>query len=284
MVKIQDKAMTVVVGNTLIQNRQPDNRSISTKLSYNLDIYQQKIIAILMAYVGKDDTDFKPLTLSFRQFCALADIKYGGKTYDLLWESLNNLAMATFTVRETRLNAKGQEKHVTGIYHWIDNIIVHEEENVVDIKLDNSLKPFLLGLDDAKKYIIYELGCMLSFRRKWSGLLYQWLKSHQGHKTIQIGIDTLKLKLMTNTDTYKTPRDFILYVIEPALKEINDFTDIDVSFRKNMSKPAGGGREKITGLTFTVRKKTQEQYEKIKDSVWGLAVNQIEGKQVSTKS
>jgi hypothetical protein len=145
-----------------------------------------------MANVLKGDQEFAPVTLSFKQFCNLSGISHGGKTYELIWKSLNELARATFTIRQSRIDEKGRERHTTGIYHWIDNILIHEEENVVDIKLDNSLKPFLLGLDESKKYIIYELGCMLSFRKKWSGLLYQWLKSHQGHGTIQIGVNELK--------------------------------------------------------------------------------------------
>ena len=250
MAKIREKEMTVVVSNSLIQNRKPDDRSVSAKLSYNLDIYQQKIIAILMAHVFKNDSEFKPVTLSFLQFCVLSGISCGGKTYNLIWKSLNELASATFSIRQTVIDDKGREKHITGIYHWIDT--------------------FLLGLDDSKKYIIYELGCMLSFKKKWSGLLYQWLKSHQGHGTIQISINELKSKMMTDIDTYKTPRDFILYVINPAIEEINKYTDLNVSFQKKTTKPNGGGREKVTGFIFTIRKKTAEQYLQIKDTIWNI--------------
>lgn len=271
MTKIKEKEMTVVVSNSLIQNRKPDDRNISTRLSYNLDIYQQKIIAILMAHIFKDDNEFKPITLSFYQFCTLTGISCGGKTYNLIWKSLNELASATFSIRQTIIDEKGREKHITGIYHWIDSILIHEEENIVDIKLDDSLKPFLLGLDDSKKYIIYELGCMLSFRKKWSGLLYQWLKSHQGHGTIQISIDELKSKLMTDTTTYKTSRDFMLYVINPAVEEINKYTDINISFQKKTTKSLSGGREKITGFIFTIRKKSTEEYSQIKDTMWKLS-------------
>ena len=178
--------------------------------------------------------------------------------------------MATFTIRQTIIDDKGREKHITGIYHWIDTILIHEEENIVDIKLDDSLKPFLLGLDDTKKYIIYELGCMLSFKRKWSGLLYQWLKSHQGHGTIQIGVNELKNKLMSDENTYKTPRDFCLYVLNPAIEEINKYTDLNVSYQKKTKKPVGGGREKVVGFVFTIRKKTKDQYLDVKSSHWGL--------------
>jgi plasmid replication initiation protein len=270
MAKIHEKEMTVVISNSLIQNRKPDDRNISTKLSYNLDIYQQKIIAILMAHVFKDDNEFKPLALSFHQFCTLSGITCGGKTYDLIWKSLQELSRATFTIRQTVIDNKGKEKHITGIYHWIDTILIHEEEKIVDIKLDDSLKPFLLGLDDTKKYIIYELGCMLSFKKKWSGILYQWLKSHQGHGTIQISINELKSKMMTDINTYKTPRDFIIYVIKPAIDEINKYTDLNVGYEKKTSKPVSGGREKVTGFIFTIRKKSPEQYLQIKDKIWNI--------------
>lgn len=270
MARLHDKELTVVVSNALIQNRQPDNSTVSTRLSYNLDVYQQKIIAILMAHVIKGEQEFAPLTLSFKQFCNLSGISHGGKTYELIWKSLNELARATFTVRQSRIDERGRERHTTGIYHWIDSILIHEEENVVDIKLDNSLKPFLLGLDESKKYIIYELGCMLSFRKKWSGLLYQWLKSHQGHGTIQIGVNELKSKLMSDENTYKTPRDFCLYVLNPAIEEINKYTDLNVSYQKKTKKPVGGGREKVVGFIFTIRKKSKNQYLDIKSSQWGM--------------
>ena len=153
MARLHDKELTVVVSNALIQNRQPDNSTISTRLSYNLDVYQQKIIAILMANVLKGDQEFAPVTLSFKQFCNLSGISHGGKTYDLIWKSLNELARATFTIRQSRIDEKGRERHTTGIYHWIDNILIHEEENVVDIKLDNSLtKGFRIGSKDGSAF------------------------------------------------------------------------------------------------------------------------------------
>ena len=272
MARLKEKEMTVVISNSLIQNRRPDTTTTTTKLSYNLDIYQQKIISILIAHIFKDANDFKPLTLSFRQFCNLSGISCGGKTYGLIWKSLNELARATFTVRRTIVDDKGRERHITGIYHWIDSILIHEEENVVDLKLDNSLKPFLLDLDNKKKYIIYELGCMLSFKRKWSDLIYQWLKSHQGHKSIQIGFEELKNRLMSDEISYKTPRDFMLYVLNPSIEEINKYTDLKITYDKKFLKPVSGGRAKVNGFVFNINKKTKSEYNEIKNLFWDLEV------------
>ena len=36
----KDNELMVVMSNSLVQNKQPDNSTIATKLSYNLDIYQ----------------------------------------------------------------------------------------------------------------------------------------------------------------------------------------------------------------------------------------------------
>lgn len=265
----KDNELMVVMSNSLVQNKQPDNSTIATKLSYNLDIYQQKIISILIAHILKNDTEFAPLTLSFKEFCNLAGISHGGKTYKLLWESLNKLAGATFSIRETKIDKNGKEKHTTRICHWIETIIIHEEENVVDVKLDSSLKPYLLCLDEQKKYFAYELGCMLMFRKKWSGLLYQWLKSHQGHGKIQIGVDELKGKLMSEKDTYKTPSDFCLYVLNPSIEEINKYTDLDVSYTKITKKPEDNiGRAKVTGFMFDIKKKDKARYIDTKSLYW----------------
>ena len=265
----KDNELMVVMSNSLVQNKQPDNSTVAAKLSYNLDIYQQKIISILIAHILKNDTEFAPLTLSFKEFCNLAGISHGGKTYKLLWESLNKLAGATFSIRETKIDKNGKEKHTTRICHWIETIIIHEEENVVDVKLDSSLKPYLLCLDEQKKYFAYELGCMLMFRKKWSGLLYQWLKSHQGHGKIQIGVDELKGKLMSEKDMYKNTKDFCVCVLNPAIDEINKYTDIDVSYEKVEKKTDNNaGRAKVVNFAFDIRKKNKEKFIDTKSLYW----------------
>ena len=69
--EISEKEKNVYISNKLAQSRLPDKTNEVTNLTYNLDVYQQKIILMLISQVMKEDLEFKPVTISYYQLCKL---------------------------------------------------------------------------------------------------------------------------------------------------------------------------------------------------------------------
>ena len=79
--------------------------------------------------------------------------------------------------------------------------------------------------------------------------LYEILKSYESVKGLNEDIDTLKKLLSVQGKVkYEKTGKFIKEVIAPAVEEINNKTDLKISFTQVMTK------NKITGIDFKIVK------------------------------
>ena len=281
--EISEKEKNVYISNKLAQSRLPDKTNEVTNLTYNLDVYQQKIILMLISQVMKEDLEFKPVTISYYQLCKLMDIPAGGKTYDKLWESIKKLASATFEIDGFHYNNRNQKKRMQAIFHWVKEAYNFPDENLVRLQLDDSMKPLILNLDENSKYTIYQLGCGLALKKKWSNPLYMLLKSHQGHRQIKFKIETLRAKILGDSKMYNLDRDFMRRVIEPSVEEINICTDIHVSYNIETKERKNGGWNQISAIEFNIIPKTRDEFLEIKRKIWGYSEEDIKSVEETLK-
>lgn len=116
------------------------------------------------------------------------------------------------------------------------------------VELDENLIPFLFYLREG--YTQFQLVDTLEMKSSYSIRIFEILKSYafQGH--IQLDLDELKEQLMIDkVKSYKTFPDFRRRVIEPAMREINKFTCLAVSW-----EPVKSGN-KVVALDFTIEQK-----------------------------
>lgn len=114
---------------------------------------------------------------------------------------------------------------------WIERPFFDVNSGTIQIKLDSLLKPYLLQLKD--NFTQYELLWTLNFKSKYTIRLYELVKSIHfddlAAYDTTLGLD--ELKRMLDAGKYKTYKDFKVRVLIPAVKEINDFSDKNVSFK-----------------------------------------------------
>ncbi len=210
------------------------------KARYNLTVNQQKLIAYVISLIKKEDEEFSLYEISVADFCELCGIN---KTYFYteFMDLLIDLDKKSFLVED--------DEEVYN-FRWFSEFKYVKGRGMVKLLLNSNLKKYLIGLSE--KYTRYELYNILAIRGKYSIRLYELFKSYfksklQKHREREIELDELKTLLIA--ENYTDYRDFRRRVLEPSLKEINNYTDLTVSI-----SPVKSGRN-IKSLKLTIDKK-----------------------------
>lgn len=218
---------------------------------YNLTATEQKIVIYLISKVLKDDKDFKHIRMGIRDYCALANIKPGGDTYKRVKESIETLSDKSWWIKYDR----GER-----LFRWVDTADL-EHESYVDIVLSESLRPYLLELKE--NFTKYELINVLVLKSKHSIRLYELFRCNLFLHVWTVSLEELK-DILDLTDKYSEYKDLRRYVIDPAVKEINKYTDISVSYETVKHNRI------VTDLIFSIEEKSGYQM------TWDLLLNQKE--------
>lgn len=90
--------------------------------------------------------------------------------------------------------------------------------------------PYLFDLK--QRFTQYKLIQVLGMKSAFSIRVYELVKSYANMKRAEFEIDELKRLLMVqDVKSYANFKDFRRFVLETALREINEYTDLDVSFQ-----------------------------------------------------
>lgn len=219
----------VVKSNELIQ-----------KTRYSLSVQEQKIILYLISMIKPTDEKFQIYQLSMGDLCEICGITQNGKNYYRFRESIKSLADKSFWISTP-------ERDI--LMRWIEHVEIVKRDKVVEIRIDDTLKPYLLALKD--NYTQYELGYVLVLKSKYSIRLYEMLKSYAYIGEKDYSLDELKNALQI--DGYDEFRYLKRDIIDKSLSEINAHTDLQIEYKTYRT-----GRS-IGGLVFDISKKSNVQ-------------------------
>ena len=128
---------------------------------------------------------------------------------------------------------------------WIQRAIIDDNLGEMQIRFDELLEPYLFDLK--KNFTQYEFYNILAMKSQYSIRLYEILRSYEYKHGVEFEINNLKEQLAaTHYDKYK---DFRCRVLDVAIKEILDFSDINVTYE------AIKERNKYSRIIFTVYRK-----------------------------
>lgn len=229
---------------------------IVQKARYDLNITELKAFAYILSKIKPNDTEGMEYTFTIKDYCQVLGIDYkNGGNYNYIKTTLKNLRDKSFWL----LDEKGQEVTVG----WLSKVKINKGSGKIIVKLDEDIQKYVLGLFD--NYTQYSLLSTLPMKSSYSFRIYELLKSYAFTKSHEFDIDDLKSKL--GATHYENFKDFRKKVIEVAVKEINEYTDIEVSW-----EPVNKGRKVIAVKFYIKQKDTWGQY-----VASSRAVNQIEG-------
>lgn len=228
---------------------------------FKLSMQQQKIMFFLTSRIQPDDKDFEEYTFKIVDFCRVCGLdSVGGHSYEIIKDSVQALADKSVWVKKN-----DDEKDDTEILlRFIDKAEISKESGTIKVVISDDMKPYLLQL--RKNYTSFELLYTLRFKKKASPRLYEILKSrhYDKLKPYIYEIEVEQLRELLNADdkeTYKEYRYFNKMVIKPAVKEINEQTDITVTYT-----PKRNGKS-IESLIFTIETKPPIERLRIGDEV-----------------
>lgn len=227
--------------NALIQN-----------VRFDLSAMEQKIVLFLCSKIGRDTERLEWINFKIDDFCEIIGIdkdimKSGNTMRSYVKNTVKAMADKSFWI-------KG-EGDTDRLCRWIINADINWKNKVMMIRLDEKLSPYLIQLQS--NYFQYQLYWVLEAESKYTIPLYELFKSEMWHKVKMLfEVEELKIKLCVDKKkSYAGNRtgNFIIKCIEPAIKEINELTDIKVTYKKCKQGKT------ITHLQFLVRQKNSKE-------------------------
>ena len=230
-----EENQAVVKANSLIQQSR-----------FYLTAQEQKIILYLVSKIKPKDIELSLYDFDIIDFCKVCDIDYNnGANYRYIKQTIQKLRDKSMWITHDN----GDEV----LYAWLDSAIISKNKGTVTLKINDLMKPFLLQL--ASNYTQYTLYYVLAMRGQYSIKLYELLKSYQYKHRCEFELDDFKRRL--GAEKYERHADFMRFVLTPALTEIENLSDIKVSY--NLYKT---GR-KFSRIVFMIQPLTaKEEWEK----------------------
>src|SRR5574344_715047 len=212
--------------------------------AYTMTTTEAKIIAKLTTMIKKEDEDFKEHI--FKVSDLLKELGLGNQNYIALEQSIDRLMSRIIEIKPDTKNKKG-ENDILKITFVSSCIYRHSTSEIV-LRYDPNLKPYFLQLN--QNFTKYFLKNILELKSFYSIRIYEMLKQYEKLRERVIEIDHLRKMLEIQPSEYKLYADLKKRVLLTAEKEINEKTDLLVSFEEIKTI------RKITAVRFKIEKKS----------------------------
>ena len=225
------KKRNAVMENTLIEAR------------YSLTVEEQRIVLSTIAMLDNIETapnGFPMLKIPKKLIIEVTGLHE--KDYKVIKKSLERLMSRVITIETD----KGFE-----IYQWFAKARYNKGDEYIEVQFHPDLKPYLLELKE--RFTKIPLKQILQLRSKYAIRLYELLKRYEDTGFRTDYLPELRKKLGVEDKEYTRFFDFEKRILKPAIKEINEKTDLEVSYTKKKT-----GR-KITHIEFKFKSKNSNQ-------------------------
>jgi len=209
---------------------------------YGLTLQEHRIVYYAILAGQQTGKPFEPVTLSVKEFIELFGVR-GGNYY-------HEIRRISSTITKKIVEVFYQDDN--GMHYmaapWLIAVKYHAKTGTVDITPNPELKPFFEG----KPFSSTEYYYLLKFTSQYAERLYELLKSMPYHKktVVDFDLEDLATKLAVPPSYRKDYKDLRVRVLEPAVSDINEYTDLDVGIRVKR-----GLHNKVDTVFFSVTKK-----------------------------
>ncbi len=236
-VKKVNKNALATMHNNLIQAR------------HRLSLEEIRLMDTIISFIQPEDEDFKIYKISVSILKELYPTERKD-IYDVVKRTIEGLLRKPIKIE--RIDEKGNREFFMA--NFIADGSYKEGKGYFEVSISARLKPYLLQLKDLFTRIPLRYTYVL--RSSYSIRLYELLKQYEQTGFRVDYLPDLKEMLGIKKDEYKDWRNFERIVLKRAVKEINEKTDLEVSYKKKKT-----GR-KITHIEFTIRTKPKASNDK----------------------
>ncbi|MGQ1580420.1 replication initiation protein RepM (plasmid) [Acinetobacter baumannii] len=231
-----------------------DNALINA--SYNLEVTEQRLIllAILNAReTGNGITSDSKLEIHAKDYASRFDISNDG-AYKALKNAVLNLFDRQFSFKEQ--DKKGNVGTVKS--RWVSRIKYIDDSATLEITFAPDVVPLITRLE--QHFTSYQLKQVSQLTSKYAIRLYELLIAwREVSKTPRIELEDFRSKIGVDDTEYTAMNDFKKRVLEPAIKQINKYTDITATYEQHKK-----GRL-ISAFSFSFKQKHHPKTEKTVD-------------------
>lgn len=226
---------TVRKSNTLIQ-----------KNRFDLSLQQQKIILFLISQISPYDEDLKLYEFNITDFCKVCGIDYtSGKNYEDMKRQIKEISDKSMWIKK--------EDNSETLVRWIEKPTIKEKSGIIQIKLDEDLKPYLIQLRE--NFTQYDIVYTLLFKSKYTIRFYELIMSIHYKDLIAYEKDFSldELRVLLGAEKYTRYQHFKERVLNVAINEINNLSDKYITYT-----PLKKGKS-VVGIKLHIESKSVEE-------------------------
>ena len=222
-----------------------DNALINA--SYNLEVTEQRLILLSIIRAretGQGISSDSKLEIHASDYASRFDVTKEA-AYNALKNAVNNLFERKFSFKEIH---KDTNKEIVVKSRWVSRIAYVDDLATLEVTFAPDVVPLITRLE--KHFTSYQLKQVAQLTSKYAIRLYEFLIAWRDvGKTPVISLSEFRERLGLEMNEYQKMVNFKSRVLEPAIKQINELTDIHVKYEQYKT-----GRS-ISGLSFTFKHK-----------------------------
>ena len=216
--------------------------------SYNLDLVEQRLILLAIVEAresGKGINANDPLTVHAESYINQFGVARQ-TAYQALKDACDNLFARQFSYQE--INERGNTENVRS--RWVSEVRYVDAEATVKLIFAPVVIPLITRLEE--RFTQYEMKQISELSTGYAIRLYELLICWRTTgKTPVIELPDFRQKMGVLDSEYQRMHDLKKRVLEPAIKQINEHTDITASYEQHKR-----GRT-ISGFSFRFKQKQQ---------------------------
>lgn len=214
--------------------------------SYNLELSEQRLILLSIVKAretGQGITSDSRLSIHASDYMSQFGVDKS-TAYGVLKDAVENLFNRYFSFKEQRDD--GTEFVIKS--RWVSRIAYAKNKAILEVTFSPDVVPFITRLEE--RFTSYQLQQVTNLSSKYSVRLYELLIAwRELGKVPEVEITEFRNRLGVEPHEYKQMGHFKDRVLEPSIKQINEHTDIIVSYTQHKT-----GRT-ITGFSFKFKLK-----------------------------
>lgn len=222
--------------------------------SYNLETVEQRLVllAILNARNTQQGiTADSKLEIHASDYAKHFNVSIDG-SYKALKDAVENLFIRQFSYMQMHKDT-GKIKKVKS--RWVSRIAYVEDLAILEITFAPDVVQLITRLEE--RFTSYQIEQVAQLTSKYAIRLYELLIAwREVGKTPQIELSEFRHKIGVEDNEYLAMNNFKSRVLEPAIEQINEHTDITANYEQHKR-----GRV-ISGFSFKFKLKPQEKKEK----------------------
>lgn len=211
-----------------------------TRAKYSMELNERRLLYVAMSKINPYDTDFQTVTFTISEYISLLEKSMndekqqkGGKTYELIKEGCKNLLKRLVEI---------QDGKKWTAFQWVSKATVNEETGEITLKFHDDMKPYLLYMLENKGFTKFLLKFALPLNSTYAQHFYEMFRGlvyeRNERAVCKVQYSDLREKLVLGKK-YPNYADFKRFILDIAEREINQKTDIYISFKEVRKKTKG---------------------------------------------